>query len=174
MSFQSGLSLLEVVVTLVLITLTTFLAGVAFPVVREQQALTQTRQQFTAAVRAAQIQALDEQRSAECLDRVGAGLRQQKLCSDIGVYVAEGELRTFADIQDNNLFDANDMPLGRSLLPATITAATPTTILFEATPPNVITYVNGDLIPLNQKATIVFRSPHRELSLTLSAYGLVE
>lgn len=174
MSSQAGLSLLEVMVTLVLITGTTYVVASAFPIVREQQALQQAQQQLTAALRAAQIQALDEQRHSDCLERVGAGIRQQKLCSDLGVFVDNNQLRTFADIQDNNRFDQSDIVLSSTTLPASITGATPTSILFEATPPNTTTYVNGVLVLPAQPATVTLRSRKRELSVTISAYGLVE
>lgn len=174
MSYQAGLSLLEVMVTLVLITATTALVASAFPVVREQQALEQARQQFTAAVRAAQTQALDEHRTPDCLSRLGTAIAQQKLCSDIGVAILGNELHTFADIHDNNQFDHDDADMHITSLPPGITVVSPGSILFEATPPNLTAYFNGQVVSPAQPVTITLRSPHRELSLTISAYGLVE
>lgn len=174
MSSQAGLSLLEVLVTLTLVTLTTLLIGSAFPVIRERRALEQTKQQVTAAIRAAQIQALDEQRQTACLDRVGGELRQQKLCSDIGVFLAGGQLQTFADTHDNNQFDQDDFLLGTAAFPNSITAAVPASLLFEATPPNIILYVNGTIIASGQTATVTFTGPFNQLPLTVSAYGLIQ
>lgn len=174
MASQAGLTLLEVIVTLVLITATTYLVASAFPIVREQQALQQAQQQLTAALRAAQIQALDEQRHPDCLERVGEAIRQQKLCSDLGVFLQDNQLRTFADIHDNNLFDTDDFVLGNTSLPPSLTAATSASILFEATPPNTTTYLDGVLLTPTQPGTVTLRSPRRELSVTISAYGLVE
>lgn len=161
-------------VTLVLVTVTTSLVATAFPVVREQQALEQARQQFTAAVRAAQTQALNEQRDGDCLSRVGESIAQQKLCSDIGVAIVGNELHTFADIHDNNQFDQDDANMHTTSLPPSLTVVSPGSILFEATPPNVTAFFNGQVISPAQPVTITLRSPHRELSLTVSAYGLVE
>lgn len=174
MSSESGLTLLELIITLSVITIATLVVGSALPVVREHQALQQARQQFTSYIRTAQTQALDEQRSDACLERMGDSLPLQKRCSDLGVYVEGNQLTVFADTQDNDQYDASDIVLNTANLPATIAAASPASILFEATPPNIRTYVNGLLVIPSAPAALTLISPNRAVSLTISAYGLVE
>lgn len=171
---QAGFTLLEVLVTLTIVTVVTYLVTSAFPVVRDEETLTHASQQLISTLRAAQTQALDEQRSPDCLTHVGEGPRLAKLCSDVGVLIRGGELLTFADTNDNNQFDERDFPLHTNSLPAPVVVTSPVSLVIEATPPNVSLYVNGLGIQPAGTATVTLHSRGRTKSVTVTAYGVVE
>lgn len=174
MAWNSGITLLEVLVTLTILTLVTYLVTTAFPVIREEEALVHARQELASSLRAAQTQALDEQRSPECLLQVGDNPAEAKLCSDVGVMLAGDTLTTFADTNDNDQFDDRDFVLDRSALPQPVRVATPVSLLMEATPPNVILYVDGLPLGAGQQAVVTLQSRQRSQTLIITAYGVLE
>lgn len=179
MGQNAGLTLLELLVTVTMIILVTYLVTSAFPIVREEEALKQASQQITSALRAVQIQALDEQRLPDCLAQVGENPIDAKRCSDVGIMLQETDIITFADTNDNNQFDSQDARLGTTRLARPVAAATPVSLLVEATPPNIVLFVNGTILPANESTAVVLqaitlRSRKRTTSLSISTYGVVE
>ena len=170
---QRGFTLLEAIVTISIIVIITYLVLAAFPVARSQQALLRAENQFQNHLRIAQTEALNEVRSAECLDRVGPSPTDQKRCSDIGVYVAGNMLTRFADISDDNLYTSADFQLEMLELPANVTVQADRTFLFEATPPNITLYANGVVVTPDVAGDATFRAGAGDIALTVSPYGHV-
>lgn len=179
MGQDAGLTLLELLVTITMITLVTYLVTAAFPVVREEEALKHASQQIISALRAVQIQALDEQRSPDCLARVGENPLDAKRCSDVGIMLREADIMTFADTNDNNQYDDQDVRLAATNLARPAAVIIPVSLLVEATPPNIVLFVNGTILPANESTPVILqaitlRSRKRTTSLAISAYGVVE
>lgn len=172
MSRRNGFTLLEVLVTITILTLVTYLVASAFPVIREESVLRQASAQITSLVRAAQVQALNEAREGECLAAVGESPQDAKRCSDVGIMLQGENVIAFADTNDNDRFDEDDFLFRSSALARPVVATRPVSLLVEATPPNVVLYVDG--IVLEREEAIVLRSGKRTVSLTVSAYGVVE
>jgi hypothetical protein len=162
-----------------MLTIVTYLTVSAFPIVRENEALTQAKGQLVSALRAAQTQALDEQRHPDCLARVGDDPRDEKRCSDVGIMLQGTQIITFADINDDNKFDNEDFRLQTSSFVKPVNVVSPVSLLVEATPPNVILFVNGVPLGADDDTTVILkaimlRSRQRELPLSISSYGVVE
>lgn len=167
-------TLLEVLVTLTIITIVTYLVTVAFPNIREEEALTHARQNIISALKSAQTQALDEQRSPKCLARVSGGATNAKRCSDIGILLRGQDLITFADINDNNQFDNQDFALQSAVLPRPVVTTATTSFVIEATPPNVTMWHDGVIIPAGSRATVTIRARQRTKTLSFSSYGVID
>lgn len=179
MNRSAGLTLLELLVTVTMLTLVTYLAASAFPIVREEEALKHASQQIISALRAVQVQALDEQRSHDCLTQVGEDPLDAKRCSDLGIMLRQADLVTFADTNDNNRFDDRDFPVQTTRLARTVQVTEPVSLLVEATPPNIVLYVNGTSLSADESTDVLLRavtsrSRQRTVLLSISAYGVVE
>ncbi|MEK7556591.1 MAG: hypothetical protein AAB538_01305, partial [Patescibacteria group bacterium] len=121
----------------------------------------------------------DEQRHPDCLERVGSSPRDQKRCSDLGIMLQGSDIITFADIHDNNQFDSEDFRVQTGKLAKPVSVVSPVSLLVEATPPNVILYVDGNPLGAGTDTTVILkaitlRSRERTISLSISAYGVVK
>lgn len=179
MKASTGLTLLEVMVTVTIITIVTFLTLSAFPIVREAEALKHASQQIASSLRAAQVQALDEQRAAPCLAEVGENPLDAKRCSDIGLQLEGRNILIFADTNDNNEFDTQDFRLQTFELARPVQVTVPVSLLIEATPPNITLYVDGEALNANDQISIelraiALRSRQRTMVLSISPYGVIE
>lgn len=174
MSESPGFTLLEVLVTLAIITIVTFMATLAFPIIREREALVNARQQISSALRAAQTQALNEQRRPDCLARVGDSPLAAKKCSDVGIFLQAEKLITFADTNDNNQYDSQDFLESEGSLPRPVTVLGAASIVIEATPPNVAMWHNGRVVPAGSQVAVKLRAGRGTLPLSISSYGILE
>lgn len=174
MSAHRGFTLLEVLVTLAIITIVTFLAATAFSIIREREALIHARQQISSIVRAAQTQALNEQRHPACLAEVEDSPLAAKQCSDIGVFLQGEKVIVFADTNDNNQYDDQDFRESESSLPRPVTVLGTISIVIEATPPNVVLWHNGRVVPAGNQISLTLRAGRRTVPLSISSYGILE
>lgn len=181
----AGFTLLEVVVTIVILSIITLLVTSAFPEARSAQALLLARQQLRSIFQKAEQQALQEIRDENCLQRVknNPDYTLQKRCSDIGVALQGSTALLFADTEDDNQYtEGQDYLLSTLSLPAgvKVTQADGTDLstwqsfLFEATPPTIDLYVNQTLLPGNQQAPIALQAGRRSALLNVNRYGRLE
>lgn len=174
MSSSPAFTLLEVLVTLTIMSVVAYLTTLAYPVMRESEALVHARQQIIAALRTGQVQALNETRSPDCLRQVDDTPLAAKRCSDIGIVVQGKELITFADTHDNDRYDSEDFQVSSATLPRLVSAPSAASLLIEATPPNVTLWHNGTLVPAGSTAPLALRVGRRNVTLSVSSYGLIE
>lgn len=175
---MKGFTLLETAVVLAIMSILTGLILVGWPRARHQQALLLATEQVQTMVRTAQQKALNEDRSADCLNGgwVGSAPEEQRLCSDVGVAVNGSNILIFADTQDGNAdrynkedqTSAGDFVLERQTLPLGVTGSTGwQEFIFEATPPN-IRLMGGPA------KTLMLRSGEVSKTVTVKNYGQVE
>ncbi len=174
MSPHAGFTLLEVLVTLAIITIVTYVATIAFPIIREQEALVHARQVVSSALRTAQTQALNEERSPDCLARAGDSPLAAKECSDIGIFLQGENMIAFADTNDNNRYDNQDFKISETSLPRPVTISAAASFLIEATPPNVTLWHNGVVIPAGSHVSASLRARRRTLTFSVLLYGILE
>lgn len=184
---MNGFTLLEVVVTVTIISFLTFIVTSALPVARRNQALNTTRQYISYALQQAQHQAINEVRSAACVRSV----IDSKRCSDVGVAVRDNRLVIFADTaspQDWHYTEGQDYLLSTVMLPASVAltdrGGTPVTRwrswVFVGIPPTLQLYVNenpsvnGTPLMTDQISILMLLSGPTRLALTISPYGQVE
>ncbi|MEX1997890.1 MAG: prepilin-type N-terminal cleavage/methylation domain-containing protein [Candidatus Andersenbacteria bacterium] len=144
MPASSGFTLLEVVVTVVIIGIMITILTVAFPSTRDSQALLLAQQKIEFTLRDAQKRALQEERDPDCLlDNPGEPAR----CSDVGVFIDGQTLLLFADTGDDaadqQYSPGIDYVIQQEELPAGVVATGDKSFLFLGQPPTIELLVDG-------------------------------
>ena len=168
---DAGFTLLEIIVTIIIMMILTFLVASAFPAVREGQSILKAEHLLQVTVRSAQIQALDERRDQECLDQVGTDKVLRKQCSDVGVHLVSDKVITFADTSDDNTYSQDDYKIAEVSLPFGVTVSSATTFLFEATPPSVSLYVDGVLVDAANHGEVTLVTSQSQNTYGVYPYG---
>ncbi len=142
---SSGFTLIEIVVSVVIVSTLAAIIAVAFPSARDQQRLGLTQQEIQLRLREARQRALNEDRPSECLLRYADDdLKHRRRCSDIGVYVAGQELTLYADTSgDGSYSAAGDYVLSAATLPASVVSSGVQSFQFIAAPPTIGLFVDG-------------------------------
>lgn len=172
LSHNGGFTLLEVVVTVTIVSLLTLIVTAALPAARSHQALRLAQQQVSDGLAAASHRAINEIRPPACTNRVAAAKR----CSDVGVALQAGELIIFADTaepQDWQYSEGQDEILATITLPTGVTTERQS-FVFIATPPTLELYHDGQLMAAQEKIPLVLVSDRARVPLTVSSYGQVE
>lgn len=145
------MTLIEAAVVIVIIGILSVVSAVAFPFVRARQALASDAQKIEAAARDAQLRSLNEERSQECLDRAGASEESQRNCSNVGIALRSGVMILFADLNGDQFYTtAQDVDIQEYELNSQIEDTSTTSwksFVYEATPPTITLYGNGQVIP---------------------------
>lgn len=172
-SEAKGFTLIEVVVGIAIVSIITILTVTAFPFIRERQQVSLATQEFESALRRAQQLALFETRHPQCLQNVGSEAEKQRRCSDVGIVVDESELITYADtVSDDRYTPDEDFVLSRIPVPANVVVSAKA-FLFEASPPTITMFVDGEVRAAHQTETITITSGSVTANLVVSAYGFV-
>jgi prepilin-type N-terminal cleavage/methylation domain-containing protein len=173
MAFNSGYTLIEVLITVTIITLVTTIGITALPLVRDSQNLRLAEQELQSKLRVAGKKALHENRDQRCLD--DPRVETPSACSDIGLAVTSNLLILFADInQDLNYSSGADLILEEVPLPNQVRALTDTVFLFVAEPPALQLYQDGvPLLSDDQPGEITLLASSRESQLTISPFAYV-
>lgn len=172
--WQAGMTLIEVLVGMTIISILSFLAATTFPYVRQYQQATLTAQLIQSTMRRAQQLALDETRDEKCLATVEGDVEQQRRCSDVGVATTGQNMVLYADTVDDNRHTADRDFIIATLPIAGSVAVTAKSFLFEATPPAMTMFVNGDVRATNQTEPLTVRAGRAAIQLTVSSYGLIQ
>ncbi|MBI3256039.1 MAG: prepilin-type N-terminal cleavage/methylation domain-containing protein [Candidatus Andersenbacteria bacterium] len=171
---RSGMTLIEVVVSVAIIAVISALLLSALPLIRSQQQLRATVQYIQSNLRLAQQAALNETRAPGCLTRAGDDKERQRQCSDVGIAVRNGELVQYADTQNDNTFsETADFIISKEKLPNAVTVPA-ISWLFEATPPTIILWVNGRTQPSNEPADLVIQAASLKATIHVFAYGYTQ
>jgi prepilin-type N-terminal cleavage/methylation domain-containing protein len=173
---MNGFTLLEIIITVSILVIVTTVLAVAWPRVREQQALLLAKQTMQALFRDAQQQALNEERSAACLERSGGAPPAQRRCSDIGIVIKNATVHVFADTagQDNRFSD-EDLILNTQELPLGVRGVgSEQSFLFKATPPRLFVFVNGQFVSPATPGSLVLQSGRHQEHYRVQPYGQIE
>jgi len=173
-SADSGFTLIEMMVIIVIISIMTVLLAVAFPVVQRQQQLKLTATTLVSQLRRAQQLALDETRDDACLQLLADQPQNQTRCSDIGVAIRNPTLITYADIDGNHQYtDGHDYVLNKIDAPSTVSLANKD-FLYQGAPPTVNAFVDGAPSALNAAVPLDMTINNEVTSLTVFPYGYVQ
>ncbi len=172
-----GFMLIELVVTLAIVGIVTTLIAVAFPALRERQALLLAQQRFEALLREAQQRALNEDRPEACVQLFPGtderALASQKRCSDVGVHIAGRAATLFADVDGNKAFSpARDFIIHDvEVLPASFTPTL--AVVVVGRPPQLELYGNGVVLTDQHPLPVTVQSGTATSQLTISSFGKV-
>lgn len=159
-------------VTISIIGILTVMTGRAFPIARNNQSLRLAEQQIQAALREAQQMALYEERVQECTDLLPS---DDKLCSDVGIYLAGNELKMFADINADGLYSTSNpndnFQISTSALPSGVTVTTTPSYLFRGDPPTVELFVDNRLE--NDRVNLTLQAGNITANYEIHSYGQV-
>lgn len=172
---QAGFTLLEMIIVLSIITISTYVLFTAFPIARVNQALQADITELRILITSAQQQALNEIRSQDCLDLVGPDEELARRCSNVGVYVQGQDVIQFADTTDDLRFTAgSDFILGERTQTSSLADGTSMTIVFQADPPTIVTHVNAEVLGAGQVHPFTLELEGAVRSLTVGPYGIIE
>lgn len=168
------MTLIEVLVGITIIGILSFLAATTLPYVRQYQQANLTAQLIQSTMRRAQQLALDETRDEKCLATVAGEPEQQRRCSDVGVATTGQNMVLYADTVDDNRHTAD-----RDFIIATLPLSgsvdvTAKSFLFEATPPTITMFVNGEVRAASQTEPLTVRAGRAAIQLSVSSYGLIQ
>lgn len=171
---KAGMTLIEVVISIAIISVISALLLSALPLIRSQQQLRGAVQQIQSNLRVAQQAALNESRPAACLTRAGDDKEKQRSCSDRGLAISNNTLIQFADTQDDNRFSASsDFIISQENLTGGTTAPNKAW-LFEATPPTITLWVDGKIQPGALPANADIRAGALTATIHVYAYGYTQ
>ena len=169
-----GMTLLEVVVSISIISIATALLLSALPLIRSQQQLKLAAAHLQSDLRRAQLGAINETRVPACLDEAGDNAAQKQRCSDIGITVQNNQVVEFADIDaDGRYNEPTDFFLSREPLPGAVSVPAKTWV-FKASPPTSTLYVNGTVQLASQPDITIITAGSLKATLNTYAYGYVE
>lgn len=167
-SARRGFTLIEVILTMAILSILITLISTGYPVVRDNQALQLAQQQLEFLVREAQQRALNEERDETCLDSA----EEARRCSDVGLAFNGSAITLFADTTGEDLaYTVGDYVIATHQSPAQLTGID--SILFVAQPPNITLLANG-LQPLSGQASLRAQVGEQEVQLNIKNYGQVE
>ena len=170
----SGMTLLEVVVSISIISIATALLLSALPLIRSQQQLKLAAAHLQSDLRRAQLGAINETRAPACIDEGGSDQAQKQHCSDIGITVQNNEVVEFADIDANGRYnEPTDFLLSKEPLPGAVSVPAKTWV-FKASPPTINLYVNGTVQLVSQPDVTIINAGALKATLNTYAYGYVE
>lgn len=165
------MTLIEIVVSIAIISTISLLLLSAIPLIRSQQQLRVAASQIQSSLRVAQQAAFNEARPPACLEGAGEDKEKQRRCSDIGIAIRAGEIIQFADTQADNTFSkSGDYVISRDKFPAAVTVPDKTW-LFEASPPTITLTVDGITQAANKPASIVIKASSLTATVQVFAYG---
>ncbi len=165
------MTLIEIVVSIAIISTISLLLLSAIPLIRSQQQLRVAAAQIQSTLRVAQQSAFNESRPAACLESVGEDKEKQRRCSDIGIAIRSGEIIQFADTQSDNTFSKNgDYVISRDRFPTAVTVPDKTWI-FKASPPTIILIVDGITQPADKPASFTIKASSLTATIQVFAYG---
>lgn len=171
---HDGMTLLEVVVSISIISVATALLLSALPLIRSQQQLKLAAAHLQSDLRRAQLGALNETRAPACVEEAGDNQAQKQRCSDIGITVQNNEAVEFADIDANGRYNEPvDFLLSREPLPLAVSVPAKTWV-FKASPPTSNLYVNGSVQVVSQPDVTIITAGSLKATLNTYAYGYVE
>lgn len=172
---QTGFTLLEVVIVISIMTIVTYAVLTALPVARTNQQLTGDITALRSILTNAQQQAVNEIRSPDCLATVPSDADSQRRCSNIGVFIADNKVIQFADTSPDRIYTPGvDYILRESDQASGLKGGPDITILFEADPPTVVTYANGQVLGPKQKVSFTLAIKDTQRALTIGPYGIIE
>jgi prepilin-type N-terminal cleavage/methylation domain-containing protein len=168
---QKGMTLIEIVVSVAIISVISALVLNALPTIRNQQQLRAATQQIQNQLRAAQQNDLNETRSPDCLQRVGEDKEKQRRCSDVGVAIRQNKIVQFADTEDDNtLSNSGDVILSQEEISSAVIVPN-RTWLFEATPPTILLRIDGKVQQVGQPNTTIISAGALKATFEVSTYG---
>lgn len=166
---QGGFTLLEVLVTLVIVGILLALTTRGLPLLRQHQQLMVAIQQIQSVVREAQQRAFNETREPLCVSDARAS--EPNVCSDVGLSFVGSALTMYADLDQTGSFSAaGDYVIQQQQLPAGVTSTVANELVFVGSPPELELKVDGVALPQGQVTLQV-----RQLTTTvqISRYGHV-
>lgn len=170
-----GFTLIEVLVVITIMTIITAVTLTALPLARTDQMLESDIIQLKSALSQAQQRALNEIRTPDCLALAGDDSELQRRCSDIGVVILEERIVTFSDLTgDQDYVSSGDLELEAQSTSSGPPNGTPISIVFTASPPNVTTFVNGQVIGAGQSAPVTLQIGETSREFSINPYGILE
>lgn len=171
---NAGFTLVETIVTITIMSILTALTVTAFPLVRANQQVQNDVHVLRALLADAQQRALNEVRDEDCIQKVGED--NQRLCSNVGVALQPNEFIEFSDTDGNRRFSGSDYVFSRRDHESTVVVPTGNTvdIIFEATPPNVYIFVDGDILGPSSSTTFSLQSGGASRGLRVRQFGITE
>lgn len=180
MSSPSGYTLLEVVVTVVILGIMAALLARGYPAWRSHQQLIQAEQIIQNAFRDAQQQALQEIRDEDCVIQF-TDYDSQRHCSDIGLWMEAGshEIKYFADTHDpdNDTYSADDHIISSIQISPSLTFSENRSFVFQSIGPSQMLYF-GDpgiqVIGAHSAVVALSQEPgSRMITFNVGPYGQV-
>ena len=170
-----GFTLIEVVVMIAILSIVTTVSVVALPKARNNQRLVTDTEKIQANIRTAERYAINEVRSDACIEYVGNDAELRRRCSNVGIALQEKQLITFADTTGDREYTENaDFVIEEDSLSSGVESDGWQTIVFEATPPTIYTYVDGTVISPQLPATITLQAGEQTRTLEVHPYGRIE
>jgi len=177
-SLQGGFTLIESIVIIVIISILSAIAASAIPHARDSQQLTVSGQQVQALLSSAEQKAVNELRTEECLTAVGDDKEAQKTCSNVGVAVKGVDAVIFSDTDpDRQYAPEKDFVLSRHTLQARQVLEAEEdwqTFLFEATPPSITLFADGQPVSPQAPGSLVLKSGRQTKAWAVLPYGRLE
>lgn len=146
-----GFTLIEVLVTITIVSIMSAVLVVSWPRARDHNALVITERQLQSLLRDAQEKALNGDRAPTCV----ASTPEARRCADIGIALHNNQVILFADTKGtNNSYtpgNSGDAILLNTTLPSGVTSVNTNwqSYLFRFVPPIVELYGNGQLVSQN-------------------------
>ncbi len=173
-----GVTLIETVVVISIMTILTVLGMRAVPVVRHNQRLISDSELIQFLLRQAERSALNEVRAEECLQVVGDDEEVQKRCSNIGIAIQDSSVWLFADLSGDQNFSAEDdfvleqyTLASKAVIPTGVVSES---LVFEAVPPTVALFANGAPVTPKDPAFFELVSGPQRKPLYIYPFGLVQ
>lgn len=173
-----GFTLLEILVSVVIVSVLTTIITVGFRVSRDNQRIVLAKQELEALIRDTQKRAFNEEREERCLRSLPeSALDRRRRCADVGIVLEGNRVTQFADTHGeigDRFFTTGDytvttLPLASS---QGVSIGEKTTLLFKGVPPTIELLVNGRVI--TAPVELVLRSGTATKTLLLHPYGQLE
>lgn len=180
---KSGFTLIEVVVTLGIMGLSSLLIVPAFPLLRDRQQQLVAVREFKSLMRQAQQMSLNAQSSPECLQHIGIAEadvfnKESRVCAQTGLAVKDSEYYLFIDASNDKQFSGavSDIVVARGVLggEVAVIGSDWRTFLFVPAPPLTTLYVDGAPLSPRMPATVALRQGSHVVTLQIYSSGVVE
>lgn len=175
------MTLIETIVVISIISILSAITAVSFPVVRDKQRLVADANTIEALLQEAQLRALNEVRSEDCLARAGDDKQVQRHCSNVGVALQARQAILFSDFNGDRAYTpGEDMNITERELATDVTSALLPAwqaFVFEALPPTVAVYADGAVVlpASSPEATAVsLQTRNQTKTFSVRPYGIIQ
>lgn len=175
---KQGFTLVEVLITITILSILTLMIASALPKVRNNQKLTLDAQQIERAMHTAVQRAMNEVREEACLTLAGSQTEEQKRCSNVGIAFQDSQMIMYSDLNGDRLYTGQgDYVQETFTLRSAVEAGGGSawlSFLVEASPPNILLFKNAAVVSESSPISLRLISGSQNRELTIFPYGRVE